>query len=221
MTELSQISYPENALQIMTEIRDNKIKTAEEWKRKQLELLHEVVELEEQQLKEETERYITEYREHQLADVVAQFEALMSSHKHEVEAYIMANPQREPMYKELLERSKVNHKLKKSSSQAKMSKLPVRFDEEIGRLLELVNESGVDLSTLTIFAEKAFMLKGEIFQVGERIKIATKAGTPLDAVVSNSTEFEVTFQFLDKGELVIPKEKFINGKISISHPITE
>ena len=66
-----------------------------------------------------------------------------------------------------------------------------------------------------MFADRAFMYKGEIYTQGTKILFTTRAGQDLPASIYNITEFELTVVFDDKGYLTIKADDVISGKVEI------
>ena len=109
---------------------------------------------------------------------------------------------------------KYHSKPKKQSSKVQLP--PITFEDLVPELLEKLNET-VDMSSLTIFADRAFLYNGEIYTHQGKILLKTRAGPghEMPATIYNITEFELTVYFEDKEYLTIKAQDIIDGKVKI------
>ena len=207
------LNNPETIKEIMEEIHRNKLESAERWKEIQSQLAEDIVKKQEEILQAEKEQTIKDFYDSQLIDIFSQFESLQNSNSKDLQAYITANPGRRQLFEEMQAKAREYHGKRKTPPQ-KIQLPPITFEDQIQELMQHLAET-IDISSLTLFADRAFIYNGEIYTHGAKILLITRAGEghEMPATIYNITEFELTVYFEDKGSLTIPAEDIISGKV--------
>jgi hypothetical protein len=212
--ELMDNLYTVEQAKVMKALHERKLKCAEEWEKEQLQIFEEVIAIEEASLKEETARVVAEHYDNSLAVIISRFDRLMSAFHKDVEAYIAANPAREKIFRELVEKSKQRPSNKKAAPKQKPP--TTESEEDVSKLLDTMKDRGELSNSDSVLAPKAFIYMGTLYSEGSQVAFKTISGDTLNAVISHVTETEVTFRFRDNGELPISARDFISKKLKMT-----
>lgn len=199
---------------IMEEIHRKRVEDAKTWYDVQVQLLKEIIENFKNHIHNEIENMLKDYKENQMIDLMTQFDNLESTNKRDLEAYIAANPQRQPLYEQISQMAKA-YKGKKKVQTAKQITPVVTFENEIDSLLDELRGNDIPIDNLTLFADSAFLYHGKIYKQEQIVKLKSKNKVPLRAKLHDITEFEVTFEFDDRGLLPVKTSDITDGNVEI------
>lgn len=201
-------SVPEQIIHLVGEDRK---RNSDIWRTENEELYREAIRLAKEDIKKQLDQQYLDKKQELLDSIFSQFRNLMNQSSKEIEAYVKNYPSKKDDYQYLL-----NHKEKPKK------KKDIALDEEANLVvpdleayLSHLSEIGIDIKTLTLFAEDSFLYHGKIFEQGQQISIACRNDRIISASLDSICQEEIVLGFNDNTCLRIKASEIESGKIHI------